>query len=461
MAKAAFFFTACPVITAQLGREAFGLFAVALSALACVVASDFGIRLHTRIALSTDSHDRHQQATALAASLAAYTLLLAAIGGATAAIASVGGWARLLSLPAEGDRTILVTVLAGSAYVLSLLLLEPLAALGKLSAVRAAACWGNALALPVVLVAASRHAPVAVLVPAYLAALSVPNVILVGLHRAARERLCDAARILPTLGWPQVTATFASGGWVGVTAFTWLAKSYGLTFIIGSALGTAEAGRYFILLKLSELLSVLGASISDTAIAGLAALRPPAERAARFALVFRFVLAMSLPGFVLLVCACPVLLRAWFHQAVPDAAIGIWVGLHGLAAGFRSVVLAACIGAGLRRMAALSSLAEAALAVGGALALLHVSGIAAVFVFGFVSAMTLIPAARTLARSFQVKSVEVWAQPAAIFLAGIAGSALLAFVGFRIASLSWIVAAAAWGAVASAVCLRAAFRMSP
>lgn len=459
-AKAAFFFAVCPAITAQLGREAFGLFAVALSALACVVASDFGIRLHTRIRLSEAMGDAPQQAKALAASLAAYALLLAGMVVCVSIVASAGGWASLLRLPAGGDRVIAVTAAAGAVYVFSLLLLEPLAASGRLSTVRAAVFWGNVIALPAVLGAASLHASVAVLIAAYLAALTAPNLLTSASQKASRERLRDAAHAMPSITWQDVAATFGGSRWYALTAFTWLAKSYGLTFIIGSAWGTAEAGRYFILLKLSELLSVLGASIADTTIAGLATLRTPGERAARFALTLRYVLAMSLPGFVLLACACSVLLQKWFHQEVPDAAIGIWVGLHGLAAGFRSVVLAACIGAGLRRMAALSSVAETALAVGGTFAVLHASGLAAVFMVGFASAASLLPAAFSLARSFQASSVEVWLKPAAVFLVGAAGAAALAFGGFRSGSWLWVAAAAAWGAIASMVCLRAAFRPS-
>lgn len=292
VAKAAFFFLATPVLLARLGREGYGLLALSFSVVTCVVVTDFGIRGCLRVALSAmpRGEDRDWQRV-LSQSAAAFLCVQLPLIVATVLAGQAGLWSRWLGLGPNGDTVLVAAVIGSSVFSLSMLLVEPLAARRQLSPVKLAGFLGNALAVPLVLALAFSGASALGCALGYIAALTLPNLVLA---LFLEPRVFAALLRAPKHFHPhQVTPLLFKARWFALFAGLWLLRSYLITFLISAVFGPAEAGLFFILLKLSELLSVFGANTSETAIADLATGAPVAERRGQFLASYRASLAAS------------------------------------------------------------------------------------------------------------------------------------------------------------------------
>ena len=447
VAKAAFFFLATPVLIARLGREGYGLLALALSVVACVVGLDLGLRPYLRVALSSLQADASARSRLLAEVLGAFLVVQVLALVVVFAGARAHEWSRLFQLPAAGDRMLVVALACGSAYALSLLLIEPLAARHRLSLVKAASFCGYALAVPVVIALAQTGAGATACFLGFAAALTAPNLLLALVYEP--RALAALLRARPrTLG-----RIVFSGRWFALFTAQWLARSYLLTFLVSALFGPAEAGTFFILLKLSELLSVFGANTSEAAIAGLASEPDRAARRVRFLGPYRTTLAVSVAAFGGLAALTPWVLRQWFHLSDRGATVGVLVGLFGLAGGFDRAISGASMGLGLIRHAALWSLVETAVALGGAIALRAWLGIDGVFLAGAVAALALFPTAGKIAHTLGESASTLWVRPALPFFAGVVLAGACAVFA---AGSNWpgMAAAVIIGALAGWRCLR-------
>lgn len=455
LAKAAFFFLATPVLLARLGQEGYGLLAMSFAVMACVLGLDFGLRPYLRVALSAlPAEDDREWPRVLAETVGAF--LCIQIPGVFVAIAGAraGLWSRWLGLGAEGDLVLVAALLGSLAYTLSLLLIEPLAARRRLSLVKAASFLGYALAVPVVIALAHSGASALGCALGYIATLTAPNLALAAL--ALPRSLAALLRAPAHLHPRQVFSIVREGRWFAVFTALWLARSYLLTFLVSAMFGPALAGVFFILLKLSELVSVFGANTSETAIAELAATHAPLdERRARFLASYRATLAASIAAFAGIASLTPVVIERWFHLPSLGPAIGVLVAGFGLAGGFTRVVASACMGLGLTRSVALWGFAETGIVLGG-IALLR-PGIPGTFAVGIAAGIALVSPARAIARALDRSGAQLWIKPALAFLAALALASVCALAANSLAGWPrWagIAAACACGAAAGAHIIR-------
>ncbi|MEQ1859645.1 MAG: hypothetical protein ABMA13_06900 [Chthoniobacteraceae bacterium] len=428
-AKALFVFVVTPVLLRRLGEDGFGFLALALSALTALVALDFGLRMRLRIALSAAT----SQPRALARSIGHY-LALVALSVAIAAVAAHFGWWQRATGSSNG--LLFAAVLGGGAYGLSLLLLEPLAARGRLSMAKAAAFAGSALTIPVLLALAASGASVGVCFVGQAAALTIPNLCVALFVRT--PEVAELPRALASISPAGFVRSLRDGRWFALTAAEWLAKSYLLTFLAGLLLGPAAAGTYFILLKLSELVSAFGASASDTSTADLAALPDAGSRAGNFRASFSYSSGMCLIAFAGLACLGPLVLGQWLRLPLNDPALAVLAGAFGLAAAFHRVLLTACMGVALTHVVALWGLAEIAIVLGGSALLVPRFGLGGILAAGTLGSLALLPVARHVSRELGQGSWQVWVRPVAAlvpaFAIATAGAWHAPITGFLVAA---------------------------
>ncbi|MGC3992507.1 MAG: hypothetical protein QM796_22960 [Chthoniobacteraceae bacterium] len=199
--KTLFFFIVSPWILRRLGAEAFGGFALALSTMACVLSFDFGLRVHLRVLLSQQREQEVARATSFAGVIASFLLLGVILLPVTAVLGWLGGWSHWLHTSADG--LIPAAVAFSWVYLLSLLLMEPLAARERLSETKVAVFLGNLLAIPAVLLGVWLRQPAMVLAIIYFLSLTLPNLGLVivklrGEFRAMLQQLprVEKARVI-------------------------------------------------------------------------------------------------------------------------------------------------------------------------------------------------------------------------------------------------------------------------
>ena len=340
VAKILLFALLTPVMLAAWGKERFGLFAIANSCIALMVLFDFGLRTLTRLGLSNPVlaeaekvrlHARHVGAFSVAAAAGLTIILL---------LARSGRWSQWLNLPVEGDLVIAASSLLTAANMLLQLLLEPIAASGRLSKIKAALFTGNVLAFCFLLIALRLDADVVAATIGYLAALTVPLLVLLPSARLARRPFAKAfVRLRPS----EIAITFQPGAWINVITGSWLLQSYGLVFLISWISSPTAAGEFFLFLKVSELLCVLGASASEPLIAAIAGGRFPAEQRARLATGYRSAVVLCLAGAVGSAFFCKDLFRLWLGVPIHPF-MGLIIGLAGACAAFGRMVTAASLG---------------------------------------------------------------------------------------------------------------------
>lgn len=428
VAKAAFFFLATPLLLSHLGRDGYGLLAMALSVTACVVGLDFGTRPYLRVALSAlprggDGSWQPVLGDVLGAFLGIQALgLVALAAGAKACL-----WSHWLGIDPSGDWLLVIALLGGGAYMTSLLLIEPLAATRRLSLVKAAGFAGNALAVPAVVLTVLQGGTAIACFIAYSAALTLPNLLVAAFYLP--ESFGVLIRVPTRFHLQTASRIILHGRWFGLSNAQWLLQSYLLTFLMSGLFGPAQAGRFFILLKLSELLSVFGANTSETSISELAAAhRPIEERRQQFISSYQATLAASSLVFAFLANLTPIALQLWFHFTDVEPWIGVWVATFGFAGAFKRVINSACLGLHLVRSLALWEFVETAIALGGLIALQHLLGTTSAFVAGVISVFALARPAQHVARALGSSSSGLWLKPAAICLLAVATSAVFALM---------------------------------
>lgn len=323
-AKAGFLAVLTPWMLRVWGEEGFGMFALASSLLVSMAVIDGGVRSLTRIKLaealvSGVERDFHRH---LGRGIAAFGLVAGTVTAGAAALAAGGVWERFLHLPAGGNLLIAVTVVLVSLLMTSFLALEPLAARGRLSLLKAANTAGAVAAFPAVALCLWLRAPVLAAVCVYLACLLTPNLWLIVRHRLLGP---GVRREWRELSWKDVAETFRAGGWFYSTTVAWIVKSHALTFVVSAASGPAAAGAFYVLLRITEIIGTFGSTSSDTALASLSHARTKAERAERFRSTYRYAALFCLYGAAGVGFLGPLALRLWLpQQPFPPASAGRW-----------------------------------------------------------------------------------------------------------------------------------------
>ncbi len=457
--KAGFLALLTPLMLRVWGAEGYGMFALASSLLVSMAILDGGVRSMTRLKLceAIVAGDARAFGLHVGRGLASFGLVAALAFGAAVAVGVAGGWSRMLRLPPEGDFLIPATVGLVGLIMLTMLALEPLAARGRLSALKAANTVGASAAIPVValLLVLPIHLGVSAAVFVYLVCLIVPNFVLLVRSGLLQERLW---RDWGTIRWGDVAATFRAGGWFYMTTIAGVVKTHALTFVVSAVGGPAAAGAFYILLRITEIVGNLGATSGETALASLAREPLPEKRGEAFGHTFVYAAVFCLHGVLGIGFLTGPMLdwaarEGWLSGMSFQAGIGWPLAAYGLAGAFGRIVVNAAMGTGLIRTAGIGTLAEAAGVTTAGFLLLPHWGLAGLFAGGSLASLCLLPTAQGLCRNFGRDSLAgflaTWVAPLGRFVPLLAVNAAVLFLAARWHTLP----ALALGAVATAGCV--------
>jgi O-antigen/teichoic acid export membrane protein len=435
VAKAAFMVGLTPWMIRTWGAQGYGEFALASSTFVLLSLVDLGVRAKTRLALcSAGERDRAQWPSILAHSVATF----AAIGALTIAVVSLltasgilNNWFKISS----ANRNLLfITTTMSILVMLSGLLLEPLVASGRIGKLKLATASGWLAAIPAVAFVLATNRSVTAAIILWLGCLLGANVFVLFLNRAVL-RGSNAFRY--QFGFGKLLATLKEGFWLNICNVTWTAKTYGATLLISALEGPGMAGLFFILLRLSEIISALGAISCDVSLGELAHARTVEQRrrsfessyswAALFCAHFAIVIGFSTSDFY----------RLWLpsSSALPAYA-GSVVAILGLSSAFNRKSTYAAIGLGAAKLAAKCGLVEAGTFLALIALLPHTLALVNRLGLATVAVIALLPIALETSRRLSASSITVWLEPFASIAPFAATSAMILLAATMTGQLS-------------------------
>jgi O-antigen/teichoic acid export membrane protein len=439
--KAVFLLLLTPLMLKRWGADGFGLFGLASSLLVSMALTDGGVRSLTRLRLTEAIRTSNEAEfrRALSEGLLTFVTVLSFFILVVIGLAASGWMQTVLHLPSGGALVLVATVILTGGSLTTLLALEPLAARGKLSAVKAANTWGAILAIPVCSTAVWLHGSVLVVVILYSLCTIIPNVILI--IRA------DIHSLFPS--WKEwhwtpavIIRTLRAGIWYYATTIALIVKTHALTFVVSALAGPAEAGVFYFMLRLTEVIGNLGATASETSLASLAATESAADRRQKFNHCWLYVALFCLPGALIFCFQGNWLLHLWFARQNFIWTTGLGMAVFGLAGAFSRVVVNASMGLRLIKMAALANLAEAATNVICAVIGYKLAGLPGVVLGGCVGVLAMLPPAKNIARLCGESLAGAFVRPLAGLVAGMgiiaitqAGAALTHSVILKFAAI--------------------------
>jgi O-antigen/teichoic acid export membrane protein len=411
-AKFGLLFLLTPLMLRVWGPVQYGLFALANSLLVSLAVLDFGVRSSTRLRLCEAMARGDDAACALYLRRGAQAFGLICLVAITAALTlgATGGWSWMLRLPPGGDMVMTASIFLAALFMVSSLFLEPIAAAGKLSDLKKANTAGAAAAIPVLGAWVYFGGNILGAVFFYFLCLLLANGWLFasspfpwGRWLRAMGRPCSGKEIIETLH---------HGGWFYATTLAIVAKTHALTFLVSSILGPAAAGLFYIFLRISESVAVLGVTSSDTNLASLASAADAPERARRFRQSYLYAALFCLHGCVGLAFLTGPFLHLWLPgtEGIPRG-IGAALAVFGLGGAFSRFVVNSAMGLGEVRTAAVGNLLEATLVLFGTPLLISMGGLRAVFLGGGCAALALLPAAFRLALKMEQNFTRLWLLP--------------------------------------------------
>lgn len=412
-AKMVFFAFVTPMMLARWDKEQFGLFAIANASVALMVFLDFGLRTLTRVGLSNPLLDAAAKVRLHALHVAAF-MFAATIGLAVIiTCALTGWWHRWLHAPQEGDFVIAAVSIIAVATMIVQMLVERIAAARKLSVIKAAVFVGNVLAAGAVFAClwlGVRLGPTTII---YFAGLGLP---LLWLLPKARLQPRPFFAAMFSLTRNEIAGALRQGGWINTITGSWLLQSYGLIFVISALVSPAEAGVFFLYLKLSEFLSVLGASACEPTIGALAGCAAPEQQRARLAAGYRSAVALCLTGAAGYAFFCNDLFILWRGAPPPSRYAGLLIGLLGVMTAFSRMITAAALGLAQPRPAALSLLAGTVVTVLSVSLFYRHGGAELILAVAAASALFFIPAGVIVSHRMCSNFAATWLRPVAEFL---------------------------------------------
>jgi O-antigen/teichoic acid export membrane protein len=355
--KALFVFFLTPLMLHAWGRDGFGQFAVASSLFILLSVFDFGIRpaLRVNLASAVGRKDAVAWRSSLQRALAAYLVLACVVVALALGLWFSGLGGRLAGLGSESSGLVMETVLLSQFVVLSQMLLEPLMAHDRVGTVKFAAAASALLSLGCVFVVLLAGGSVEAAVAAWLLPLGGVNLItwfVTGTHREWRQAPPTRVHFRESF-----TTVKNSVGYNFINAM-WLAKTHGLTLVVAHLAGESVAGVFFLVLRLSELIGVLGAVGCDAGMAPLARAAGAEERQRAFVMPYRFT-ALCMGQAALIITFYGSWLLELLHVATAGSAAGWLAALLGISIGMNRIFCLAGMSLGLLRTCSLLAGLEA------------------------------------------------------------------------------------------------------
>lgn len=427
VAKAIFVVGLTPWMIRIWGANGYGEYALASSTFVLLAILDLGIRARTRVALCRAHREKAERPAAiLGESLAAFGI----VSVITMAVAFVLSWSGLLDrvfrISPANHYLLFVTTVMSLLVLISGLLLEPLIAAGRIGRTKLATAFGWLLATPGVALVLWREGTVTAGVFVWLACLVGANVAAIGCSGIAPGRLyLDWCWMRPH----SLFGIVREGFWFNAANVAWLTKTYGATFIISALEGPVAAGYFFILLRLSEIISALGAISSDLSMAEIARATTITQRRYSFASSYSWAVLFCSHSALIIGFFTSDFLRLWLGptSATPPF-VGLVVVALGLGSAFNRTTTFAAMPLGLGRTAARCGFAEAVTFV--ALLTLAPQTDSLFFKLGLAAfaALALLPAAAAISRRLAASSLEVWGRPFVHVIPFLATSACVLFL---------------------------------
>jgi len=447
--KAGFLVLLTPLMISKWGAGGYGLFALASSLLVSMALLDGGVRALTRIQMAEAWKIGDEAAARKAYSEGLLTFASVCIVAIAASIVlAFSGWMTdILRLPPGGAAVLVLTVICTSLLMTTLLALEPLAARGNLSALKAANTWGAVAAIPICAALVLSGSPIGAVVFAYAISLTIPNLVVAwrsGILAMAPWR--GLRHFGPRVAWQ----TLRAGVWYYLTTVSLIGKTHALTFVVSAMAGPAEAGLFYVLLRLSEIVGNVGATASETSLAALAAAPDANERQACFRQSWLHVVLFCTHGAIVFVFLTRQLLLLWLPgETDTPHAIGIALAAYGLAGAFSRVVVNAAMGLGLTQPAAVAGAWEAVLSIGFAAAGYHFAGLAGLFVGGSLGIFCLLPVSSKIAEQCGWPSIAGWFAALRDLVPGFGAAIAILFASSLSTHLiAWLGGLAACGGIA-------------
>jgi len=447
--KAGFLLILTPWMIVKWGTEGYGLFALASSLLVSMALIDGGVRALTRLKLAEALKNEDDAAfrEAFWRGLVTFAFVASAVFLFAIVLGLTGFLQTALKLPAGGSVVLVVTVGLTGFYLLSTLALEPIAARGKLSLLKAANTVGAVAAIPVCALALWFNGSVLLVTVLYSLCSILPGLVL-----AYQERLYA---IRPPKGFrfsdaKVVIHTLRSGAWFYMTTVALILKTHALTFVVAAIAGPAEAGIFYILLRFTEIIGNVGATASETSLASLASATSPRAIAENFRQSWLYVAIFSLYGAVGLICLGRELLNFWLPKdyLLPDGVLAA-MALFGLTGAFSRVVVNASMGLNIVKSGAIANLVEAVVDIGLAVVGYHLAGLTGVLLGGSLGVFVLMPQARRIAGLGDLSFGKTYVQPLLKLIPGLViSTVILAFANMSSQPVVWLLASGLTGIVA-------------
>jgi O-antigen/teichoic acid export membrane protein len=423
IAKAAFMLGLTPWMLQIWGDQGYGEFALASSTVVFLSIIDFGIRGRTRVALCAAAARRQTVDLVLGRGAFAFLVSCACtiLVVVTMTVSRFGS--RILHVQREHEGLLLLTTVLTALVMLSTLLLEPLVARGHLGTVKSATALGWLTAIPTVALLLWLHRSVTWVIFAWLSCLLAANLILLATRCREGFRFVDA--------WGKVSrcdllATFHESLWFNISSLTWAAKSHGLTLLLSAISGPVTAGTFFILLRLSEVISALGAISFDVSMGALPQCHSASERCRCFFTTCNYALLFSLPCALGIVAFAPSFFHLWLRMAAPfGSTTGVWIAALGLTVAANRLITYAGLALGSGRVVASCGAVEMLISVAGVALVYPVFGLAPSLIIIVASIIAQVPALRVVCQHLAESPSDV-AVPAASQIPELETNGLLA-----------------------------------
>jgi O-antigen/teichoic acid export membrane protein len=427
IAKAAFMVGLTPWMIWIWGAQGYGEFALASSTFVLLSLVDLGIRAKTRLTLcNAGEKDRVEWPHIVAQSAATFAGVAVLTIATTFTLTVLGILNNLFKISSTNRNLLFTTATMSMLVMLSGLLLEPLVAIGRIGKLKIATASGWLAAIPAVaFVLATKGSVIAALV-SWLGCLLCANLFVLFKNRFV---FLGTGRFRCHLELRKMVATLKESLWFNICNATWMARTYGVTLIISALNGPATAGLFFILLRLSEIISALGAISSDVSLGQLAQARTVEHRRQRFESSYSWAALFCAHIALVIGFSTSTFYQLWLHPATPLSSLtGPVVVALGLGSALNRTATYAAMGLNLVRKAAKWGLIEAVVFFSAIILVPSAFGLVNRLAIASLSACALLPLARAISRSLSGSAIKLWLSPLEWIAPFAVSSAIVLFV---------------------------------
>lgn len=431
-AKAGFMLGLTPLMIRSWGIRGYGEFALASSIFVLLSLTDLGIRARTRLALCRAvGQQKSESAHAFLQGVITFSLVALVTIGVCYLFSILDLESRLFRIPREHRFLLFDTATLAMGVMLSGLLLEPLVAVGRIGWLKCATAAGWSASIPAVAAVLWFQGSVFLAVAGWLGCLLVANLLTLFVNVSCYQGLLNCRVHLTGL-----LSILGESFWFNLCNATWAAKTYGTTLLLSALFGPGIAGLFFILLRLSEVISMLGAISCDVMIGDLARGQSIEARRRSFQASYRYAVLLCIHLAILIGFCTSDIYRLWLPAAPAlPYYTGAIVAALGLTSALNRKAVYAAMGLGAVKVAARCGLMEAVIFL--ALTGLLPTSLSVIDRLGFacLAVLALLPIIWKIDRELGSGFANLWLKPLSSVLPFASLSAVALAVAFYTTSL--------------------------